>query len=120
MAQPRIFGIDLGTTYSCIAYCDESGLPVVVKNAEDDDITPSVVHFEEGGAITVGKAAKKIGNDADRTVLFIKRRMGDPNFTFSADSTAYTPEMISSFVLRKVVGDARDNLCGHHSRSGHQ
>ena len=29
-----IFGIDLGTTYSCIAYVDESGRPVVVNNAE--------------------------------------------------------------------------------------
>ena len=30
----KVFGIDLGTTYSCIAYIDENGKPVVLKNAE--------------------------------------------------------------------------------------
>lgn len=32
----KVFGIDLGTTYSCIAYIDENGKPVVLKNAEGD------------------------------------------------------------------------------------
>ena len=40
-----IFGIDLGTTYSCIAYMDEHGRPVVVTNNEGDLTTPSVVFF---------------------------------------------------------------------------
>ena len=38
----KVFGIDLGTTYSCIAYIDEAGKPVVLKNAEGDLTTPSV------------------------------------------------------------------------------
>ena len=36
----KVFGIDLGTTYSCIAYIDEAGKPVVLKNAEGDLTTP--------------------------------------------------------------------------------
>ena len=39
----KVFGIDLGATYSCVAYIDANGKPVVLKNAEGDLTTPSVV-----------------------------------------------------------------------------
>ena len=39
----HVFGIDLGTTYSCIAYIDEYGRPEVLKNSEGNRTTPSVV-----------------------------------------------------------------------------
>jgi hypothetical protein len=39
----RVYGIDLGTTYSAIAYVDEHGKPVIVPNQESERITPSVV-----------------------------------------------------------------------------
>lgn len=41
-----VFGIDLGTTYSCISYIDEYGKPVVLKNSDGDHTTPSVVMVE--------------------------------------------------------------------------
>src|SRR5438045_5447183 len=52
-----IFGIDLGTTFSCIAYVDEYGKAVVIPNSEGDRTTPSVVQFE-GESRVVGKEAK--------------------------------------------------------------
>lgn len=55
----KVFGIDLGTTYSCIAYIDENGKPVVLKNAEGDLTTPSAVFFETQTDVTVGSAAKE-------------------------------------------------------------
>ena len=45
--ESRIFGIDLGTTYSCISYVDENGTPVVIRNQENDVVIPSVVYFED-------------------------------------------------------------------------
>lgn len=42
----KIFGIDLGTTYSCIAYVDEYGKPVTVPNQENSPVTPSVVFLK--------------------------------------------------------------------------
>lgn len=102
----KIFGIDLGTTYSCIAYVDEFGKPVIVPNAENDRLTPSVVLFE-GSSVIAGKDAKATSlTQPDDVVQFIKRAMGDPNFIFEHDEKSYTPEEISSYLLKKIVQDA--------------
>jgi molecular chaperone DnaK len=107
MSASRIYGIDLGTTYSCISYVDESGKAVVVQNFEGDLTTPSVVHFESADNIVVGKEAKNASKlDPDRVVEFVKRNMGDPTFTREIDGKSYRPEEISSYILRKLVGDA--------------
>jgi molecular chaperone DnaK (HSP70) len=102
----RVYGIDLGTTYSAIAYVDEHGKPVVVPNQESERITPSVVLFE-GDNVIVGNTAKEASKvEPHRVVSRVKQNMGDPNFVFEHEGQTYSPEDISSFVLRKVVGDA--------------
>ncbi len=108
----RVFGIDLGTTYSAIAYVDEHGKPVIVPNQESERITPSVVLFD-GENVIVGNTAKESAKvEPDRVVSRIKQHMGDPNYVFEYDGQAYSPEEISSFILRKVVGDAEAALGG--------
>jgi molecular chaperone DnaK len=102
----RVYGIDLGTTYSAIAYVDEHGKPVIVPNQESERITPSVVLFD-GDNIIVGNTAKESAKvEPHRVVSRIKQHMGDPNFVFEYEGQAFGPEDISSFILRKVVGDA--------------
>ncbi len=111
-ALKRVYGIDLGTTYSAIAYVDEHGKPVVVPNAESERITPSVVLFD-GENVIVGNTAKEAAKvEPDRVVSRVKQQMGDPNFVFAHDGLSYGPEDISSFILRKVVGDAEQALGG--------
>ena len=111
-ALKRVYGIDLGTTYSAIAYVDEHGKPVVVPNAESERITPSVVLFD-GENVIVGNTAKEAAKvEPDRVVSRVKQHMGDPNFVFAHDGLSYGPEDISSFILRKVVGDAELALGG--------
>jgi molecular chaperone DnaK len=97
------YGIDLGTTYSCIAYVDASGRPVVLKSAVGEDTTPSVVYFESPENVVVGRQAK------DSAVLFphlvmelIKRQMGDGT-RYSFHGQAHTPESISALVLRELA-----------------
>jgi molecular chaperone DnaK len=103
----RVYGIDLGTTYSCISYVDDAGKPIVVMNAEGELTTPSVVYFESPDSIVVGRAAKDVSViHKDRVVSTIKRSMGDVNYRFSVDGTAYRPEEISAHILRKLVKDA--------------
>ena len=108
----RVFGIDLGTTYSAIAYVDEHGKPVVVANQEGERITPSVVLFEGDGVI-VGDAAKQAAKvEPHRVVSRVKQHMGDPHFVFEHEGQSHGAEDISSFVLRKVVRDAEITLGG--------
>jgi molecular chaperone DnaK len=72
----RIVGIDLGTTYSCIAVL-EGGQPKVIPNPDGSRTTPSMVGFTEKGEILVGAAAKRQGITNPRnTVYSIKRFMG--------------------------------------------
>lgn len=103
----KVYGIDLGTTYSCIAHVDEHGVPVILPNTEGDLTTPSVVYFESAESIVVGKAAKEVAAlEPDQVVSTVKRVMGDASWEFSAFSKTYKPQDISSFILRKVVKDA--------------
>ncbi|MGH2732336.1 MAG: Hsp70 family protein, partial [Actinomycetota bacterium] len=101
-----VFGIDLGTTYSCIASIDDSGRASVIKNSDGEDTTPSVVWFEDEQSIVVGRSAKDSAIAyPDQVVSLIKRSMGTDRFStfFGRD---YTPEETSSFILRRLAGDA--------------
>ncbi|MGL6225182.1 MAG: Hsp70 family protein [Thermoguttaceae bacterium] len=106
----KILGIDLGTTYSCVASINEYGQPEVIPNAEGERTTPSVVWFDGKKAI-VGQEAKEMANiHPDNVCTFVKRNMGNEDFTFDVEGTAYTPEHVSSLILRKLVQDAQAYL----------
>ncbi|MDI6796399.1 MAG: Hsp70 family protein [Desulfatibacillaceae bacterium] len=108
--KKRIFGIDLGTTYSSIAYVDDFGKPVVIPNAENQNTTPSVVFFD-GGNIVVGEVAKESSKlYPNEVVSFVKRSMGEPDFLFDYDGRSYRAEEVSAYILRKLGQDAETNL----------
>ncbi|MBQ7177627.1 MAG: Hsp70 family protein, partial [Victivallales bacterium] len=54
----EVFGIDLGTTYSAIAWLDSDGRPVIIQNVEGEDTTPSAVFFNSDTEMCVGNTAK--------------------------------------------------------------
>lgn len=109
-APKKVFGIDLGTTYSCIAYVDQYGKATVIPNAEGDLITPSVVLFERNTRI-VGKEAKNTAVlSPEHVVSMVKREMGSPDYSFVYDGHAYRPQEISSNILKKVSQDAEQQL----------
>jgi len=103
-------GIDLGTTYSCLAYIDEDGDPVVEKNFEQEDTTPSVILFNENGEIIVGSPAKdmSIMYPPERVITSIKRQMGT-DYTVNIDGETYNPIMLSAVILRKMINDFNEN-----------
>lgn len=106
----RIFGIDLGTTYSSISYVDEYGKAVIIPNAENERTTPSVVFFDEG-SIVVGDIAKESAKLYPNDVVsFVKRSMGEPNFIFVHNAEEYRAEEISAYVLKKLGQDAEQFL----------
>ncbi|MDR1167108.1 MAG: Hsp70 family protein [Deltaproteobacteria bacterium] len=103
----RIYGIDLGTTYSCISYIDEFSKAVVVPNSEGQQTTPSVVYFESPDNIVVGQAAKEVALlYPDKVISTIKRSVGDENWRFEIAGVEHTPASISSLIVKKLITDA--------------
>lgn len=110
MTNLPVLGIDLGTTYSCVAQLDDLK-PVAIMNGDGDYTTPSVVYFEDDGNVVVGKHAKnEMGRDPERVIQHIKRKMGVADFSVDIDGRPYYPPQISSLILELVVSDAREAL----------
>ena len=108
-ALGKVIGIDLGTTNSCVAVL-ENDQPVVITNAEGSRTTPSVVAFTKNGERLVGDTAKRqAAVNVDRTFFSIKREMGT-NYRAKIDGKQYTPQEISSMILRKLKKDAEEYL----------
>jgi len=105
----KIIGIDLGTTFSCVAVM-EGGQPVVIPNSEGARTTPSVVAFTKEGERLVGQVAKRQAiTNPERTVMSIKRHMGS-DYKVTIDGKSYTPQEISAMILQKLKADAEAYL----------
>src|SRR5712692_9278407 len=131
--MPKVIGIDLGTTNSCVAVM-EAGEPVVIPNSEGARTTPSVVAFSKSGERLVGQVAKRQAiTNPENTVYSIKRLMGrkfeDPEVNrtkqmvpyqvMKADNgdawvevgdKKYSPPEISAMILQKLKADAEAYL----------
>lgn len=102
----EFYGIDLGTTNSCIATIDEDDQVMVVTNFEGQLTTPSVVAYDDNNEPYVGTAAKaNLGNAPERTVAFIKREMSNDNYSRQIGNIDINPINISSLILKKLVDD---------------
>jgi len=107
-----IIGIDLGTTYSAMAYISKDNRPEIIPNAEGARTTPSAVMFEDDGNVVVGEIAKDSAIvEGARVVEYIKNEMGNPRFKFCiGKDIEYSPEEISAFILKKLKRDAESYL----------
>jgi molecular chaperone DnaK len=109
MAKEKVLGIDLGTTFSCMAIM-EAGKPIVIPNAEGGRITPSVVAFSKEGERLVGSLAKRQAvTNPQRTIQSIKRKMGTSE-KITIDDKKYSPQEISAMILQKMKADAEAYL----------
>ncbi|HHO51576.1 MAG TPA: Hsp70 family protein [Deltaproteobacteria bacterium] len=106
-----VLGIDLGTTFSAMALVNNHGKPEIVPNGEGFATTPSVVHFYGSNVCVVGEeAVKMVVIDPENVVRFIKRHMGEEDFTLEFFGHSYTPQEISALILRKLKEDAEELL----------
>jgi len=103
----KAIGIDLGTTYS-VAAVIEDGRAKVIKNAEGENLTPSVIAETAHGHRLVGSVAKSQASaNPERTVASIKRQMGT-DFRVTLNGRSYSPQEISAFILRKIKADVEN------------
>src|SRR5438874_4734299 len=131
--MPKVIGIDLGTTNSCVAVM-EGGEPVVIPNSEGSRTTPSMVGFTEAGERLVGQIAKRQAiTNPEATVFAVKRLIGRKydseevrksikgaayRIVASDNGDAwvelrgkrYSPSEISAMILAKMKQTAEDYL----------
>ena len=121
----RTVGIDLGTTYSLIAYMDpQTGAPKCIPGPYGSTLCPSIVSVADDGKILVGEPAReRLLTQPDRTIYSVKRLMGRgvadiqdelTRFPFRIDETSsnvirvrlgdklFTPPEISAYILREL------------------
>src|SRR4030081_2087063 len=131
--MPKVIGIDLGTTNSCVAVM-EGGQAKVIENTEGARTTPSVVAFAATGEVLVGQPAKRQAiTNPENTIFAIKRLIG-PRFEapmvekhkalvpykiirgdngdawVEARGKRYSPSQISAFILTKMKETAEAYL----------
>ncbi|MCL4186408.1 MAG: molecular chaperone DnaK [Rhodobacteraceae bacterium] len=130
--MPKVIGIDLGTTNSCVAIMD-GAQPRVIENSEGARTTPSIVGFTESERL-VGQAAKRQAvTNAANTIFAVKRLIGrrfdDPviikdlkNLPYrvinggngdawvEVRGEKYSPSQISAFILQKMKETAESYL----------
>ncbi len=110
MSDPDIvLGIDLGTTYSAMAYVDRYGKPQIIVSADGETTVPSVVYFYDNDAFVVGdEAIKMVVADPSNVARFVKRSMGEEDFSLEYFGQGYTPQELSAIVLRRLKNDAEE------------
>src|SRR3982074_1362608 len=129
----RTVGIDLGTTYSLIAYQDKrEGRPKCIPGPYGTPLCPSVVSVDADGSIIVGESARRrLLTQPERTIYSVKRLMGRGPadvqnelalFPFRIDPQSkngirvrlgdkmFTPPEISAFILRELRSWAEAEL----------
>ncbi len=107
--QPPV-GIDLGTTYSVVAYLDGSGRPATLVNSAGDLLTPSAVLFEDG-EVVVGKEAVRASLIAPEAFAdCFKRDIGRASFRRPLLDQQVPPEVLDGFMLQRLKEDAQRRL----------
>lgn len=140
MAKPKTLGIDLGTTYSCVAIYQD-GRPEVIVNEKGDRLTPSYVAFTKNEILVGDFAKKQASKNPKNTVFGIKRIIGrdcddpaiqqdiedwpftvnkvDNNFQVEVECKGkkkhLSPEEISAMVLKKLKQTADKQLNAIHT-----
>ncbi len=133
--MPKILGIDLGTTNSCMSVM-EGGQGTVLENSEGARTTPSIVAFTKSGERVVGQAAKRQAVTNPRNTIYSAKRLigrkfselteddkkvpyeivaaanGDAHIQVEVggETKVFSPQEISAMILAKLKADAEDKL----------
>jgi molecular chaperone DnaK len=130
--MPKVIGIDLGTTNSCVAIMDGSQARVI-ENSEGARTTPSIVAFTENERLVGQPAKRQAVTNPENTIFAVKRLIGrrvdDAEVTkdkkivpytivdggngdawVQARGQRYSPSQISAFILQKMKETAESYL----------
>ncbi|CAF3947281.1 unnamed protein product [Adineta steineri] len=128
-------GIDLGTSYSCVAVF-KNGKAVIIPDEQGDRTTPSYIAFTDNGRLVGNPAKNQVGMNPNNTIFDAKRLIGrqfhDPTvqhdmklwpfkvindhckpkilIEFKNEAKVFTPEEILSMILTKMKSIAEAYL----------
>ncbi|MFC1739114.1 Hsp70 family protein [Planctomycetota bacterium] len=103
--MPNIVGIDLGTTFSALAILNKIGRPEIISNADGERLTPSALFFDEENPELIRVGIEAINSrylNAQRSVRWIKRHIGDADYRKNIDGKKWTPVELSALILKKL------------------
>lgn len=103
--KKNIAGIDLGTTFSALAVLNSIGEGEVVVNGDGERLTPSAIFFDEDTPGTVRVGVEAINSrhlNAERSIRWIKRHMGDKDYRKNIDGKDWSAVELSSLILKKL------------------
>lgn len=107
--MPKIIGIDLGTTNSCVAVI-EGGTAQVIPNREGGRTTPSVIGFTEKNERLVGQIAKRQAvTNSQNTVYAVKRLIGRK---FNSPEVQQAKEVLPYELTASEGNDVRIHILG--------
>ncbi|WP_163551486.1 Hsp70 family protein [Candidatus Frankia alpina] len=101
-----VFGIDLGTTFSCLARVSGAGEPQIVPLSDGALTLPSVVLFVGADDYLTGQTARELARARpDDVCSLVKRRMGDGDWRFITQGAAWSAPAVSGLILKALVAD---------------
>lgn len=104
----NIVGIDLGTTFSELAILNAIGKPEIIPNADGERLTPSAIFFDEENPDMIRVGVEAINSrylNAERSVRWVKRHIGDPSYHKTIDGKDWTAVELSALILKKLKQD---------------
>jgi molecular chaperone DnaK len=109
-SQQHAVGIDLGTTYSLVAFLDKTGRPACIPNEAGDSLTPSAIYADEDAVIVGKEAVKASVMKPEAYAECFKRDIGGTAFRRQVLGHHVPPEVLSAFVLESLRNDAERRL----------
>ena len=102
-------GIDLGTTFSAMAYMDDQSTPRMIQDGSGQAVIPSVVYFDDDEVIVGDIALQQARMHPERVVQFIKVHIGD-DWSRKFNGIDHTPESISAIILAHLLREAEPQI----------
>ena len=103
-------GIDLGTTFSAISHVNKHNVAEILPNEMGKNITPSILFFD-GDQIIVGEEAERNAVAyPEQVVQFVKRQIGEEEYTFTHNGKTWNAVELSAEILRSLVRSAEHRL----------
>ncbi len=103
-------GIDLGTTYSVVAWVTPDGVPAVIQDEAGETLTPSVVSFAASEPIAGAAAKADQARGEPDVAAFFKSSMGDLAFTRRLGGSDRSATELSGLVLAHLKKQAEQTL----------